>query len=350
MLLDSANSNEKAIRDLNVAENFDCCKLKISVSRVCLNSDKVKFILRLIEASKVFEKYLILWGVKVQLVGLYERSNLIMTTFRNKTVFITGASRGIGKAIGLRLAREGANIVVTGKSDQPHPKLEGTIHSAAKEMIEAGGKAIAIAMDVRDEASVVHAVNEAAKTFGGIDVLVNNASAINLQDTEHLEMKRFDLMHQVNVRGTYMTSKYVVPHLKGSENPHILNLSPPLNFETKWFAPHLGYSMAKYGMSLCVLGMHEELKKYDIAVNALWPATTIATAAVRNLLGGEEVVKRSRTPEIVADAAFHVLKRNSSGVTGNFYIDEEVLAEEGVTDLSMYSVDKGSDLIPDFFL
>lgn len=271
-------------------------------------------------------------------------------SFKGKTVFITGASRGIGKAIGLRLAKEGANIIVTGKSSVPHPKLEGTIQSSAEEMIAAGGKAIAVEMDVRDEGSVVHAVNEAAKVFGGIDILINNASAINLQDTENLPMKRFDLMHQVNVRGTYMTSKYVIPHLKGSENPHILNLSPPLTFETKWFAPHLGYSMAKYGMSLCVLGMHEELRKYEIGVNALWPATTIATAAVRNLLGGEEVVKRSRTPEIVADAAYYVLRRNSVEATGNFYIDEEVLKEEGIDDLSGYNVVPGADLIPDFFL
>lgn len=273
-----------------------------------------------------------------------------MEFFKNKTVFITGASRGIGKAIGLRLAQEGANIVVTGKSDQPHPKLEGTIHSAAQEMVKAGGKALPLVLDVRSEESVAQAIDQAAAAFGGIDILINNASAINLQGTERLEMKRFDLMHQVNVRGTYMTSKYAIPHLKNSDNAHILNLSPPLNFETKWFAPHLGYSMAKYGMSLCVLGMHEELKKDNIAVNALWPATTIATAAVRNLLGGEEVVKRSRTPEIVADAAFHILKRNSTKATGNFYIDEDVLAEEGITDLSKYSVEQGSDLIPDFFL
>ncbi|MCB0481870.1 MAG: NAD(P)-dependent oxidoreductase [Flavobacteriales bacterium] len=273
-----------------------------------------------------------------------------MSYYKNKTVFITGATRGIGKAIGIRLASEGANIVVTGKSSVPHPKLEGTIHSSAEEMIKAGGNALAVEMDVRDEAQVVHAVNLAGKTFGGIDILINNASAINLQDTEHLEMKRFDLMHQVNVRGTYMTSKYCIPHLKGSENPHILNLSPPLNFEAKWFGPHLGYSMAKYGMSLCVLGMSEELKKYDIAVNALWPVTTIGTAAVRNLLGGEEIVRRSRKPQILADAAYYVLQKNSSKATGNYFTDEAVLAEAGIHDLDPYSIEPGSDLIPDFFI
>lgn len=273
-----------------------------------------------------------------------------MSEFKNKTVFITGSTRGIGKAIGLRLAREGANIVVTGKSSVPNPKLEGTIQSSAQEMIDAGGNAIALELDVRDEGSVIHAINEAGKVFGGIDILVNNASAINLSGTEQLPMKRFDLMHQVNVRGTYMTSKYAIPHLKGSENPHILNLSPPLNFQAHWFSPHLGYSMAKYGMSLCVLGMADELKKYDIAVNALWPKTTIATAAVQNLLGGDEVVRRSRTPDIVADAAYHIFKRNSAEATGNFYIDEEVMIEEGITDLSGYSIEPGQELFPDFFL
>lgn len=274
-----------------------------------------------------------------------------MSHFKGKTVFITGSTRGIGKAIGLRLAKEGANIVVTGKSSVPHPKLPGTIHTTAQEMIDAGGNALAIEMDVRDEAQVVHAINHAAKTFGGLDVLINNASAINLSGTEQLPMKRFDLMHQVNVRGTYMASKYAIPHLKGSENPHILNLSPPLNFETQWFSPHLAYSMAKYGMSLCVLGMSDELKKYDIGVNALWPATTIATAAVQNLLGGEEVVRRSRTPEIVADAAYFILQRNSAQTTGNYFIDEEVLREEGINDLDHYRVEADSgDLFPDFFL
>lgn len=270
--------------------------------------------------------------------------------FKGKTVFITGSTRGIGKAIALRLASEGANIVITGKTVSPHPKLEGTIYDTAKEIESVGGSALALELDVRFEESVEQAIQATVSRFGGIDLLVNNASAINLSGTENLSMKRFDLMHQVNVRGTYMVSKYAVPHLRKAENPHILNLSPPLNFDAKWFAPHLGYSMAKYGMSLCVLGMSEELKQDKIAVNALWPRTTIATAAVRNLLGGEEIVKRSRKPEIVADAASYILAKNSSEVTGNFFIDEDVLLAEGIKDLSIYEVTPGADLIPDFFL
>lgn len=270
--------------------------------------------------------------------------------FKNKTVFITGASRGIGKAIGLRLAAEGSNIIVTGKSSVPHPKLEGTIHTSVEEMIAAGGNAMAIEMDVRKEEEVANAMEMAAQKFGGIDVLINNASAINLRDTEHTEMKRFDLMHQVNTRGTFMSSKYAIPYLKKSENPHILNLSSPLNMDPQWFAPHVAYTMAKYGMSMCVLGMSEELKKYKIAVNALWPATTIATAAVQNLLGGDEVIKRSRKPEIVSEAAYHILKRDSANNTGNFYIDEEVLAEAGITDLEKYRIDPSVDLLKDLFL
>lgn len=270
--------------------------------------------------------------------------------FKNKTVFITGASRGIGKAIGLKLAQAGANIVVTGKSVDPHPKLEGTIHSSAQEMKDAGGDGLAIEMDVRHEDQVKAALEQAAQHFGGIDILINNASAINLSDTQHLEMKRFDLMHQVNVRGTYMTSKFAIPFLKNAENPHILNLSPPLNFEPHWFGPHLGYSIAKYGMSLCVLGLAEELKPLKIGVNALWPKTVIATAAVRNLLGGEEVVKRSRKPEIVADAAFEILSKPSAETTGNYFIDEEILKEAGVSDFKHYNEVEGNELLPDFFI
>ncbi len=270
--------------------------------------------------------------------------------FKNKTVFITGASRGIGKAIGLKLASTGANVVVTGKSVEPHPKLEGTIFTSAQEMKDAGGDGLAIGMDVREEGQVKSALEQAANHFGGIDILINNASAINLSDTPHLEMKRFDLMHQVNVRGTYMTSKFAIPYLKEAENPHILNLSPPLNFEPKWFGPHLGYSIAKYGMSLCVLGLAEELKPLGIGVNALWPKTVIATAAVRNLLGGEEVVKRSRTPQIVADAAFDILSRQSKKTSGNYFIDEEVLRESGIQDFSRYNEVEGNELLPDFFL
>ncbi len=270
--------------------------------------------------------------------------------FKNKTVFITGASRGIGKAIGLKLAQAGANIVVTGKSTDPHPKLEGTIFSSAYEMKDAGGEGLAIAMDVRHEEQVKSALEKAANHFGGIDILINNASAINLSDTQHLEMKRFDLIHQVNVRGTYMTSKLAIPFLKNAENPHILNLSPPLNFEPHWFGPHLGYSIAKYGMSLCVLGLAEELKPLKIGVNALWPKTVIATAAVRNLLGGEEVVKRSRKPEIVADAAFEILSKPSAETTGNYFIDEEILKEAGVSDFKHYNEVEGNELLPDFFI
>ena len=270
--------------------------------------------------------------------------------FKNKTIFITGASRGIGKAIGMRLAQEGANIIVTGKSSEPHPKLEGTIHTSVLEMKKAGGNALAIEMDVRFEEQVKSAIEKAVQTFGGIDVLINNASAISLQDTEHLEMKRYDLMHDVNTRGTFMASKYAIPYLKKSENPQILNLSPPLNMNPQWFGPHVAYTMAKYGMSMCVLGMSEELRKQKIGVNALWPATTIATAAVQNLLGGDEVIKRSRTPEIVSEAAFHILKRNGGENTGNFYIDEEVLAEEGITDLEKYRIDPSVDLLQDLFL
>lgn len=276
--------------------------------------------------------------------------NQICNMFKNKTVFITGASRGIGKAIGLKLATAGANVVVTGKSIEPHPKLEGTIHSSAQEIKEVGGDGLAVAMDVRDEEQVKMALKKAANHYGGIDIVINNASAINLSDTQHLDMKRFDLMHQVNVRGTYMTSKFAIPYLKEADNPHILNLSPPLNFEPKWFRPHLGYSIAKYGMSLCVLGLAEELKPLGIGVNALWPKTVIATAAVRNLLGGEEVVKRSRTPQIVADAAFEILSKTAAVTSGNYFIDEEVLKEAGTTDFSKYNEVSGNDLLPDFFI
>lgn len=268
--------------------------------------------------------------------------------FKDKTVFITGASRGIGKAIGLKLASEGANIIVTGKSDQPHPKLPGTIHTAVQEMKDAGGNAIAIQMDVRNEELVENAVAKAVEAFGGIDILVNNASAINLSGTLGTSMKSYDLMNSVNVRGTFLASQKCIPHLKNAENPHILNLSPPLNMNAQWFAGHVAYTMAKYGMSMCVLGMAEEFKNNGIAINALWPKTTIKTAAVNNLLGGEELMKRSRTPQIVADAAAFVLARNAQDCTGNFFIDEDVLASEGVTDLSPYS--EGTELMPDLFL
>lgn len=271
-------------------------------------------------------------------------------SLKNKTLFITGASRGIGHAIGLRAARDGANIVIAAKTDVENPKLPGTIHSAAKDMEEAGGKALAVVCDIRFEEQVAAAFEQAVKTFGGIDILVNNASAISLTPTVKTELKRYRLMHEVNVGGTFLCSRYAIPHLLKSENPHILTLSPPLNMQAKWFAPHLAYTMAKYGMSMCTLGLAEELKKDGIAVNSLWPETAIATAAVRNLLGGEETIKGCRTPDIVADAAHWILTRNSREESGNFFIDSEVLARAGVSDLSKYAVEPGRALVKDFFI
>jgi citronellol/citronellal dehydrogenase len=272
-----------------------------------------------------------------------------MPTLQGKTVFITGASRGIGKAIGLAVAREGANVVVAAKTDEANPKLEGTIHSAAQEIEAAGGRALAVRCDVRDEAQIAAAVDAAVQRFGGIDVLVNNASAIFLAGTVDTPMKRFDLMHQVNARGTFASSQACIPHLARSGNPHILTLSPPLSLQPRWFGPHLAYSLAKYGMSLCVLGLAEELRDRGIAVNALWPRTVIATAAL-NLLGGDALAKHGRTPDIVADAALAILRRDARSCTGNFFIDEEVLREEGVTDLARYAVEPGAELAPDLFL
>ncbi|GAB2765569.1 NAD(P)-dependent oxidoreductase [Rhabdobacter roseus] len=272
---------------------------------------------------------------------------------QGKTVFITGASRGIGLAIGVRLAQEGANIVIAAKTADAHPKLPGTIYSAAAEIEAAGGKALPLVVDIRDEERVAWAVAEAVSTFGGIDVLINNASAISLTPTLDTDMKRYDLMHQINTRGTFLTSKLCIPHLMQAENPHVLNLSPPLSMETRWFAPHVAYTMAKFGMSMCVLGMAGEFKKYGVAFNALWPRTAIATAAVKNLLGGEESVRRCRTPEIMADAAYHILTRPSRDCTGNFFVDEEVLRQAGVTDFTPYQVDttlRDEELMPDFFL
>ena len=273
-----------------------------------------------------------------------------MNTLEGRTLVITGGSRGIGLAIGKRAARDGANVAILAKTVKPHPKLPGTIHTAAEEIEEAGGRALPIQTDVRSDDQVQAAIDRTVETFGGIDVLVNNASAIFLAGTEATPMKRFDLMHQVNVRATFLCSKLCLPHLKASENPHILNLAPPLNLDPKWFAPHLAYTLAKYGMSLCVLGMAEELRGDGIAVNALWPRTLIATAAVQNLLGGDEVVRASRTPEIVADAAHRVLTRDSRSATGNFYIDEDVLREAGVTDVGRYRVDPDTELRQDLFL
>jgi citronellol/citronellal dehydrogenase len=273
-----------------------------------------------------------------------------MPTLQGKTLFITGASRGIGLAIGLRAAKDGANVVIAAKTDEPHPKLPGTIHTAAEEIQKAGGRALACVVDVRSEDQIASAVDKAVRTFGGIDVLVNNASAISLTGTLATPMKRYDLMHQVNTRGTFACSQACLPHLMKAENPHILNLSPPLDMKEKWFAPHVAYTMAKYGMSLCVLGMAGEFRPAGVAVNALWPRTVIATAAVQNLLGGDATVRGSRKPDIMADAAHVILMRPSRECTGNFFVDDEVLASVGVTDFGKYQMIPGADLIPDFFV
>ncbi len=269
-------------------------------------------------------------------------------TLRDKTLFITGASRGIGKAIALRAARDGANVVIAAKTAEPHPRLPGTIYTAAAEIEAAGGTALPCIVDVREESIVQAAVDKAVETFGGIDILVNNASAIMLTGTEQTPMKRYDLMHHVNTRGTFLCTKLCIPHLLKSGSAHVLNLSPPLNMDPRWFGGHVAYTMAKYGMSMCVLGHAEEFKG-KIAVNALWPRTAIATAAVKNLLGGDAAMAMSRKPEIMADAAWHILTQDVS-CSGNFFIDDAVLTEAGVTDLDQYAVSPGSDLMPDFFL
>ncbi len=270
-------------------------------------------------------------------------------SFKGKTVFITGGSRGIGKAIGLRLAREGANIVIAAKTTEPHPKLEGTIYSAAEEMISAGGQALAVKCDIREENEVIAAVNAAVEKFGGIDILVNNASAINLSPPSLLPLKQYDLMQDINARGTYLVSRHCVPHLRKSSSAHILTLSPPLSLDQQWFTHFAPYTLSKFGMSMMTLGFAAELRKDKIAVNSLWPKTTIATAAVRNLLGGEELIQKSRKPEIVADAAAIIFSRGPE-FTGNLVIDEDILASAGITDLSNYSVVPGAELASDIFL
>jgi citronellol/citronellal dehydrogenase len=272
------------------------------------------------------------------------------TSLRDKTLFITGASRGIGKAIALAAARRGANVAVAAKTAEPHPRLPGTVYSAAEEIEAAGGKALPCIVDIRFEEQVEEAVAKTIATFGGLDVLVNNASAISLTGTVDTTMKRYDLMHGVNTRGTFLCSKLCIPHLEQAANPHILNISPPLNMEARWFSPHVAYTMAKFGMSLCVLGMAEELRHLGIAVNALWPRTIIATAAVQNLLGGDDAIKKCRQPAIMADAAVAVLERPSRECSGNFLVDEDVLREEGVTDFDRYAVTPGVEPLPDFFL
>jgi len=271
-------------------------------------------------------------------------------SFQNKTILITGASRGIGKAIGIKLATEGANIIIASKSTEENPKLGGTIFSAAAEIEAAGGKALPVQCDIRDEAQVQNAIDKGVERFGGIDILINNASAITLTNTETTEPKRFDLMYDINVRGTFFVSKACIPHLKKSTNAHILTLSPPVNMDMKWFANHLAYTMSKYNMSMIAMGLAAELKKYNIASNALWPRTTIATAAVNNLLGGDALMKMSRTTDILADAAYYILSKPSKEYTGNTFIDEDVLAKEGITDLSKYSVVPGAQLYNDLFL
>jgi len=269
-----------------------------------------------------------------------------------KTLFITGASRGIGLAIALRAAADGAHVVVTGKTTEPHPKLPGTIFTAAAAIEAAGGEALAVAMDVREEPQVKAAVKAAVARFGRIDVLVNNASAIYLTGTLATPIRRFDLMHQVNARGTYLATQHCLPHLLKAPNPHVLNIAPPLNLNPRWFAPHVAYTMAKYGMSLCVLGMAEEFRADGVAVNALWPRTGIDTAAITLIAGEETRQRRTRKAAIMADAAHHILTRPSRTCTGRFFIDDEVLAEAGVTDFSAYLPDGANedDLMPDFFL
>jgi citronellol/citronellal dehydrogenase len=271
-------------------------------------------------------------------------------SLKGRTLFITGASRGIGLAIGLRAARDGANVAIAAKTDTPHVKLPGTIHSAAAEIVKAGGRALPLVVDVRDEESVKSAIARTAEAFGGIDIVVNNASAISLTPVATTDMKRFDLMHKVNARGTFLVSKYAIAHLEKSANPHILMMSPPLDLREKWFAPHTAYSMAKYGMSLVVLGLAGELREKRIAVNALWPRTTIATAAVKNLLGGDRMMQMSRAPDIVADAAYLIFQKPSRAFTGRYLIDDSFLASEGITDFERYRVDPTQPLAPDLFV
>ena len=271
-------------------------------------------------------------------------------SLKGRVLFITGGSRGIGLEIGKRAAKDGARIVLAAKTAEPHPKLPGTIYTAADEIVAAGGEALPIILDVRDEINVREAVEQTVSHFGGIDICVNNASAISLTNTPDTDMKRYDLMHQINGRGTYLVSKYCIPHLRQSNNAHILNLAPPLDMKPKWFGPHLAYTMAKFTMSMCVLGMAEELKSDSIAVNGLWPRTAIATAAVKNVLGGEELMNISRIPEIMADAAYEIFNKDSSSFSGNFCIDDLILYDAGIRDFSKYADVPFNELALDFFL
>jgi citronellol/citronellal dehydrogenase len=277
-------------------------------------------------------------------------STPVPTTLADKTLFISGASRGIGLAIALRAAGDGANVALIAKTAEPHPKLEGTVYTAAEQIEAAGGQALPIVGDIRDEEQVVSAVAQAVERFGGIDVCVNNASAINLSGTEAMEMKRYDLMQDINTRGTFLVSKTCIPHLRDAENPHILTLSPPISLEARWLGPHIGYTLAKYGMSLCALGFAEEFRDAGIASNALWPRTLIATAAVQNLLGGDAAMARARKPELYADAAYAIVTRPSRECTGNTYLCEDVLVEEGVTDFAQYMYVKDGEPQVDLFV
>ena len=272
-------------------------------------------------------------------------------TLAGRTLIMSGGSRGIGLAIAMRAARDGANVVLLAKTAEPHPKLEGTVHTAAAQVEEAGGRALAVVGDVRNDDDVARAVMAAVDRFGGLDIVVNNASALDLRSTREIDMKKYDLMQDINARGTFLLSKTALPHLEQSDHPHVLTLSPPLDLRPQWAGSYLAYTMAKYGMSLVTLGLAEELREAGIAANSLWPRTTIATAAIANLLGGDEAVAGSRTPEIMSDAAYAVLVRDPRSCTGNFFLDDEVLAEEGVTDLSGYrAVPNGGPLMADLFL
>jgi len=273
-----------------------------------------------------------------------------MTSLKGKTLFISGASRGIGLAIALRAARDGANVAIAAKTTEPHPRLKGTIYTAADDVRAAGGKALPVVCDIRDEAQVVDAIEKTVAEFGGIDICVNNASAISLTNSQATDMKRFDLMMGINTRGTFMVSKYCIPHLKKADNPHILMLSPPLDMKQRWFEHSTAYTIAKYGMSMCVLGLSGELKSAGVAVNALWPRTTIATAAVGNLLGGDAMIRMSRTPDIMGDAAHAIFTKPAREFTGNFCIDDKILYASGIRDFEPYRVDRSSPLMSDFFV
>lgn len=279
-----------------------------------------------------------------------EKKSSQIKSLSGKIIFLSGGSRGIGLAIALKAAKDGANIAIAAKTGEPHPKLPGTIYTAAKQIEDAGGKALPIICDIRDEEQVQNAINQTVAKFGGIDIAINNASAISLTDTETTSMKRFDLMMDVNARGTFLVSKLCLPYLKKSNHAHILTLSPPLDMSAKWFKNHTAYSMAKYGMSMCTLGHSEEFKKYNIAVNSLWPLTAIDTAAVRNLLGGDQMAKMSRTPEILADCAHMILTKNPKTFTGHFIIDEEFMRSEGIEDFSKYAPEYDGPLAADFFV